>query len=123
MGEFYASAFIDFVARVTGYENICPDPSFCGCGLHSTGRGRCLIAHADAPRHPDPKPEQVVDLICDATLDRQAEWGGHLELSDDPARVGRTPQLARPRALAIRGETMSERRGLRRCPRPATAAR
>lgn len=86
MGEFYSSAFIDFVEQVTGYENICPDPSFFGCGLHSTGRGGRLMVHADASRHPNPKLEQVVNLIYYVTPDWQEEWGGHLELWDDEAR-------------------------------------
>jgi Rps23 Pro-64 3,4-dihydroxylase Tpa1-like proline 4-hydroxylase len=87
MNQFYSSSLMSFVEKVTGYENIVADPSFYGCGMHSTGRGGRLMVHADASRHPNPKLEQIVNLIYYATPDWRDEYNGHLELWDKDAKA------------------------------------
>jgi hypothetical protein len=87
MGQFYSGIFLRFVEELTGYGNICSDPSFFGCGLHSTGRGGRLMIHSDASRHPNPKLEQIVNLIYYCTPDWDEDWLGHLELWDKEAKA------------------------------------
>lgn len=80
MHEFNSGVFLAFVQQLTGFENLVPDPVFRGCGLHSTGRGGRLMVHADASRHPNPKFDQILNMIYYVTPDWQSEWGGQLEL-------------------------------------------
>ena len=39
MHGFNSGVFMSFVEKLTGFSGIVPDPSYHGCGLHSTGRG------------------------------------------------------------------------------------
>jgi Rps23 Pro-64 3,4-dihydroxylase Tpa1-like proline 4-hydroxylase len=87
MNQFYSGSFMSFVEAVTGYQNIVADPSFYGCGMHSTGRGGRLMVHADASRHPNPKLEQIINLIYYVTPDWQDAYNGHLELWDKEAKA------------------------------------
>jgi hypothetical protein len=80
MHEFNSGTFMMFLERLTGYKMLSPDPTFSGCGLHSTGRGGRLMVHADASRHPNPKLQQILNMIYYVTPDWQEEWGGQLEL-------------------------------------------
>jgi 2OG-Fe(II) oxygenase superfamily len=85
MHEFNSGTFLNFVSDLTGFEKLAPDPWFHGCGLHSTGKGGRLMIHADASRHPNPKLQQILNLIYYVTPNWQEEWGGHLELWDKKA--------------------------------------
>jgi hypothetical protein len=80
MHELNSGIFLNFVGDVTGFKSLVPDPSFYGCGLHSTGAGGRLMVHADASRHPNPKLHQILNAIYYVTPDWSEEWGGHLEL-------------------------------------------
>jgi 2OG-Fe(II) oxygenase superfamily len=80
MHEFNSGTFVGFLSQLTQYKMLSPDPAFHGCGLHSTGRGGRLMVHADASRHPNPKLQQLLNVIYYATPDWQEEWGGQLEL-------------------------------------------
>jgi hypothetical protein len=82
MHEFNSGVFVDFLSELTGFKPLSPDPSFHGCGLHSTGRGGRLMVHADASRHPNPKFHQILNMIYYVTPDWQDTWGGELELWD-----------------------------------------
>jgi hypothetical protein len=87
MHEFNSGIFLDFVQELTGYSNLAPDPWYHGCGLHSTGRGGRLMIHADASRHPNPKFQQIFNMIYYVTPGWQADWGGQLELWDEEAKA------------------------------------
>jgi hypothetical protein len=82
MHEFNSGVFVDFLSELTGFKPLSPDPSFYGCGLHSTGRGGRLMVHADASRHPNPKLHQILNMIYYVTPNWREEWGGQLELWD-----------------------------------------
>jgi hypothetical protein len=67
--------------KVTGFERLVPDPSYRGCGLHSTGRGGRLMIHTDTNRHPHGNDvHQILNLILYLNEDWKEEYGGHLEL-------------------------------------------
>jgi hypothetical protein len=80
MHEFNSQTFVGFLEILTQFKMLSPDPAFCGCGMHSTGRGGRLMIHADASRHQNPKFQQLLNMIYYVTPDWQEEWGGHLEL-------------------------------------------
>jgi hypothetical protein len=80
MHEFNSGTFIAFLERLTGHTMLSPDPMFTGCGLHSTGRGGRLMVHADMSLHPNPKLQQILNMIYYVTPDWQDDWGGQLEL-------------------------------------------
>ena len=87
MHEFNSATFLTFLEELTGLKDLMPDPSFRGCGLHSTGRGGRLMVHADSSRHPNPELHQMINVIYYVTPGWRDEWGGHLELWDrDAAR-------------------------------------
>jgi hypothetical protein len=91
MHEFNSGTFVNFLGTLTGFNHLSPDPSFHGCGLHSTGRGGRLMVHADASRHPNPKLHQILNMIYYVTPDWQTEWGGGLELWDQkPSKCVKT---------------------------------
>jgi 2OG-Fe(II) oxygenase superfamily len=85
MHEFNSGTFVGFIEALTGWPGLLPDPSFYGCGLHSTGRGGRLMVHADASRHPNPKLHQILNMIYYATPDWEDAWGGQLEMWDREA--------------------------------------
>ena len=87
MHEFNSGTFMNFIGDLTGYKSLVPDPSFGGCGLHSTGAGGRLMIHADASRHPNSSLHQILNMIYYITPDWQDEWGGHLELWDSEGKV------------------------------------
>ena len=80
MHGFQSGVFLDFVGRLAGLNHLQPDPSFHGCGLHSTGPGGRLMIHLDASRHPNKDLRQVINCLYYCTPDWEEEWGGHLEL-------------------------------------------
>jgi hypothetical protein len=80
MHEFNSDTFLGFLSALTQFKMLSPDPSFHGCGLDSTGRGGRLMIHADASRHPNPKLQQLLNVIYYATPNWQESWGGHFEL-------------------------------------------
>ncbi len=86
MREFNSGIFLDFVRDLTGFSSLAPDPWYHGCGLHSTGRGGRLMIHADASRHPNPKLQQILNMIYYVTPGWHEEWGGKLELWDKEAK-------------------------------------
>ncbi len=80
MHEFNSATFLGFLSALAQFKMLSPDPSFYGCGLHSTGRGGRLMIHAGASRHPNPKLQQLLNVIYYATPNWQESWGGHFEL-------------------------------------------
>lgn len=83
MSQLNSATFIEFVESLTGLKGIVPDPSYHGCGLHSTGRGGRLMVHTDSSRHHlGERFHQHFNMIFYLNEDWQDEYGGHLELWD-----------------------------------------
>jgi len=80
IAQFYSATFLRFLEKLTGIEYILPEPTYNGCGLHSTGPGGRLLVHTDTNRHPNEnKMHQIMNLILFVNPDWQEEYGGHLE--------------------------------------------
>lgn len=83
MLQFNSHTFLRFLETLTGIPNLIPDPSFNGCGLHSTGPGGRLMIHTDINRHPvQDKLHQRLNMIYYVNRDWKDEYGGHFELWD-----------------------------------------
>jgi len=79
--EFMSDEFVDFLSRLTGIENLLPDPSMDGGGLHETLRGGHLNIHADfTTHHTRLNWRRRVNILLYFNTEWQPEWGGQLEL-------------------------------------------
>jgi Rps23 Pro-64 3,4-dihydroxylase Tpa1-like proline 4-hydroxylase len=74
--------FLQFLTRVTGIENLIPDPHFEGGGLHQIVRGGKLGVHADFNKHRTYRLDRRLNLLLYLNNDWREEYGGHLELWD-----------------------------------------
>ena len=74
--------FLDFLSGVTGIENLIPDPSFDGGGLHQIVRGGKLGVHADFNKHARYGLDRRLNILVYLNKDWRGEYGGHLELWD-----------------------------------------
>ncbi len=72
--------FLDFLSKVTGIENLIPDPCFEGGGLHQIRRGGKLGVHADFNKHRRFGLDRRLNAILYLNKDWREEYGGHLEL-------------------------------------------
>ena len=78
--ELGSSTFIRCLEKLTGIENLIPDPSLRGGGLHQILPGGLLGVHADFTHHVDYNLERRVNLLLYLNKDWQDEYEGHLEL-------------------------------------------
>lgn len=78
--ELNSSSFIRCLEKLTGIENLIPDPSLRGGGLHQILPGGLLGVHADFTHHVDYDLERRVNLLLYLNKDWQDEYQGHLEL-------------------------------------------
>ena len=72
--------FLEFLSKVTGIENLIPDPCFEGGGLHQIPRGGKLGIHADFNKHRRFGLDRRLNVILYLNRDWRDEYGGHLEL-------------------------------------------
>jgi Rps23 Pro-64 3,4-dihydroxylase Tpa1-like proline 4-hydroxylase len=72
--------FLDFLSKVTGIENLIPDPCFEGGGLHQIPRGGKLGVHADFNKHRRFGLDRRLNALLYLNKDWLEEYGGHLEL-------------------------------------------
>lgn len=78
--ELNSSTFIRSLEKLTGIDNLIPDPSMRGGGLHQILPGGLLGVHADFTHHVDYDLERRVNLLLYLNRDWQDEYEGHLEL-------------------------------------------
>ena len=82
MYQFNSHPFLRFLERLTGIQNLIPDPAMAGGGLHQTLPGGLLKLHADFNLHNTLKLDRRVNILLYMNKDWQDDWGGHLELWD-----------------------------------------
>lgn len=85
--ELNSSTFIRSLEKLTGIENLIPDPSLRGGGLHQVLPGGLLGVHADFTHHADYDLERRVNLLLYLNKDWQDEYEGHLELWNENASL------------------------------------
>src|ERR1700728_2756304 len=80
LNQFNAAVAINFLERLTGINDLIPDPHYWGGGLHVIDRDGFLKIHADFNRHPQFDLDRRINALLYLNPDWQDEWGGHLEL-------------------------------------------
>lgn len=94
--ELNSGTFIRSLEALTGIENLIPDPSLRGGGLHQILPGGILGVHADFTHHAQYNLERRVNLLLYLNRDWQDEYEGHLELWN--ADASRCMKRLRPTA-------------------------
>jgi len=84
LAELSGMAFLDFLGALTGIEGLIPDAHFRGAGLSLTLPGGHLALHADFNRDRTRHLERKLTVLYYLGKDWQPEWGGALELWDEP---------------------------------------
>lgn len=74
--------FLEFLTKLTGIENLIPDPTFVGGGCHQIQRGGLLKIHADFNKHPQTKLDRRLNVLVYLNEDWDESYGGHFELWD-----------------------------------------
>ncbi len=80
--ELQSQSFILFLERLTGIQNLLPDPRLLGAGTHQTLPGGLLRVHADFNVHRIYQLDRRVNLLIYLNKDWQDDYGGHLEIWD-----------------------------------------
>jgi hypothetical protein len=90
--------FLDFIGKVTGIDNLIPDPRFEGGGLHQIVPGGKLGVHADFNRHRDYGLDRRLNLLLYLNKDWRQKYGGELQLWDRGMKLrGRSTADFQPR--------------------------
>ncbi|RFM30171.1 2OG-Fe(II) oxygenase [Deminuibacter soli] len=74
--------FLEFLTKLTGIDNLIPDPTFEGGGCHQIQRGGLLKIHADFNKQPHTKLDRRLNVLVYLNEDWNEDWGGHFELWD-----------------------------------------
>jgi hypothetical protein len=78
---FMSEPFVTFLSRLTGFDNLRPDATMDGGGLHRSFAGGFLNIHADfTAHHSSANWQRRVNLLLYLNREWRAEWGGDLEL-------------------------------------------
>jgi hypothetical protein len=77
-----AGEFLEFLAELSGIENLLADPYLEGGGLHQISAGGKLGVHVDFNRHTRLQLDRRLNLLLYLNHDWCDEWGGQLELWD-----------------------------------------
>jgi len=78
--ELNSAPFLAFLEKLTGIENLLPDPHLAGGGVHQTLRDGLLMIHADFNKHPHFNLDRRLNILLYLNPGWQDDWGGHLEL-------------------------------------------
>lgn len=78
--QFNSRPMLRFLERLTGIENLIPDPIYEGGGLHQILPGGFLKIHADFNIHPFYRLDRRLNAILFLNRDWPEAYGGHFEL-------------------------------------------
>jgi hypothetical protein len=73
-------ATCEFMSRLTGIDELQPDPTYLGGGVHVTLRGGSLGVHSDFNLHPDSGMHRRVNALLFLNRNWDPAWSGQLEL-------------------------------------------
>jgi hypothetical protein len=82
INQFHSQKGLSWISRVTGIDNIIPDPYLKGAGYSKSYHGDCLKNHVDFNWNDDIKLYRTLTFIVYLTPDWRDSWGGHLEFTD-----------------------------------------
>ena len=78
-----SQVFLDFLTKLTGIENLIPDPTLAGGGYHELKPGGFLKIHSDFNKHPDTKLDRRINVLVYLNKNWKTEYGGQFELWND----------------------------------------
>jgi hypothetical protein len=82
--ELQSQPFIALVGKLSGIEELVPDPDLDGGGMHNIERGGFLNVHTDFLSHTKNRHwSRQINLLVYFNKDWRKEWNGELELWDD----------------------------------------
>ena len=84
--QFHSIPFLNFLQKLTGIDNLIPDPLLRGGGLHQIRRGGLLKLHADFNKHDSTFLDRRINVLLYLNKDWEEEFGGYLELWDKDTR-------------------------------------
>ena len=81
INELNSPAFLSYLEQLTGIQNLLPDKSFEGGGIHQSERGGYLNVHADFTVHPHKKNwRRRVNVLVYLNKNWEPSYGGDLEI-------------------------------------------
>ncbi len=88
LAELNSPRFVDWVGQLIGVDDLIPDPSLEGGGLHQSTTGGFLNMHADFTVHPHHRTwQRRANLLLYLNEDWRPEFGGDLEMWDAEMRT------------------------------------
>lgn len=78
---------LDLMRGLAGTDDLHPDPSLHGAGIHVADTGGYLQCHLDYALHPESGLERRLNLVLFLNETWRAEWGGAFELCDQMGKV------------------------------------
>lgn len=83
-GWLQSADFLDTMSAITGIPELLYDPDYVGGGTHENVQGQCLDMHIDFNYHPRNRQHRRLNLIIYLNHQWQDDWGGCIELAEDP---------------------------------------
>jgi len=80
--ETASPRLLDVLSRITGIQQLEPDPELFGAGLHQSLSGGFLDVHVDFNLHPTTQHYRRLNLLVYMNKEWQESYGGYLELWD-----------------------------------------
>jgi len=80
--ELNSPPFLNFLEKLTGVNNLIPDPYYRGGGIHQSKRGGKLDVHVDFNKHPKLKLERRLNVLIYLNKDWKEEYNGDFQIWD-----------------------------------------